>query len=76
MNETKEQKKEWIRGWIRDALVRIGVYMQQTQGFPLDMFMEEIKKMPTVGYQMHFIAAFAGRHKSVLKGMPHYPYAD
>jgi hypothetical protein len=49
---------------LLDRIVKIGVYMYQTLGFPLDLYNEKIESMSALE-QLSFVNGFAERHKII-----------
>jgi hypothetical protein len=72
MAKYTEEQKQQARDYIQQALVRVGVYMQQTMGFPLEDFIEKTNEMSTARDQMRFLDHFYKRHPKVFEGLPKY----
>lgn len=55
---------EKIREKVLERIVKIGVLLYQTRGFPLELYNEKIEEMSFLE-QIGFINSFASRNKSI-----------
>lgn len=73
-------KKE-MRDIIRENIVKIGVWMYQTMGYPIEAYIDAInREKMTYGEAMKFISNFRKEYPNILKGsrklrpIPGYTY--
>lgn len=71
MTYTEENKKQ-VRDFTREGIERVVMYLYQTHGLPIEISLEKINEMNTLGEQIAFLNSFYKKHPNLFVGMKEF----
>jgi hypothetical protein len=66
-----DKSKEGLDKELKEGLITAGVFMHQTMGFPIEVFIDKLESMENKAEQWLFYLNFRNRHPNAFRSNQH-----